>query len=103
MVCICHHLPGVSYRRDGYNPTYCLGDGKGVFLRQRVHGSVTAVRADQNDFVFLTEVSVVADAAWRMLLLFMLVKAAEISLMDVCNESEYKIPKMRSSTSLMLL
>jgi len=41
-------------------------DGKRQFLRQRVRGSIQAVRADQNYSVFLMETGVVADAAHRL-------------------------------------
>jgi hypothetical protein len=41
--------------------TRCLGDGKRVFLYQRVRGSVRAVRAIRNTQVFQTDTKVVAD------------------------------------------
>ena len=44
------------------NATRHLGDGLRVILRQRVRGSVRAVRAVGNTQVFLTETRVVADA-----------------------------------------
>jgi len=44
------------------NATRRLGDGQRVILRQRVRGSVRAVRAVRNTRVFLTETRVVADA-----------------------------------------
>ena len=43
------------------NATRRLGDGQRVILRQRVRGSVRAVRAVRNTRVFLTEIRVVAD------------------------------------------
>ena len=43
------------------NATCRLGDGQRVILRQRVRGSVRAVRAVRNTRVFLTEIRVVAD------------------------------------------
>jgi len=43
-------------------PGALLCNGKRVILRQRVRGSVRAVRAFQNTRVFLTETRVVADA-----------------------------------------
>jgi hypothetical protein len=43
------------------NATRRLGDGKRVLLRQRVRGSVRAVRAVRNTRVFQTETRVVAD------------------------------------------
>jgi hypothetical protein len=45
------------------NATRRLGDGKRVFLRRRVRGSVRAVRAVRNTQVFQTETRVVADEA----------------------------------------
>jgi len=44
------------------NATHRLGDGKRLILRQRVRGSIRAVRAFRNTRVFLTETRVVADA-----------------------------------------
>jgi hypothetical protein len=44
------------------NATRRLGDGQRVILRQRVRGSVRAVRAVRNTRVFQTESGVVADA-----------------------------------------
>jgi hypothetical protein len=41
--------------------TRCLGDRQRVILRQRVRGSVRAVRAVRNTRVFQTETRVVAD------------------------------------------
>jgi len=43
------------------NATHRLGDGKRVILRQRVRGSVRAIRAIRNTPVYLTETWVVAD------------------------------------------
>jgi len=40
--------------------TCCLGEGKGVILRDRVRGSVRAVRAVRNARVFQMETRVVA-------------------------------------------
>jgi hypothetical protein len=48
------------------NATRRLGDGQLVILRQRLQGSVRAVRAVRNTRVFQTETWVVADAS-RML------------------------------------
>jgi hypothetical protein len=45
------------------NVTRDLGDGKRVILRQRVRGSVRAVRAARNTRVFQTETRVVAAIA----------------------------------------
>jgi hypothetical protein len=45
------------------NATRRLGDGQRVILRQRVRGSVRAVRAVWNTHVFQTETRVVADEA----------------------------------------
>jgi hypothetical protein len=61
-------LPGLSPALQGvlqWNATCRLGDGKRVILRQRVRGSVRAVRAVRNTRVFQTETGVVADAAVR--------------------------------------
>jgi hypothetical protein len=52
-------LPGVLL----CNATRRLGDGQRVILRQRVRGSVRAVRAVRNTWVFQTETGVVADVA----------------------------------------
>jgi hypothetical protein len=57
-------LPGLSPALPGAllcNATHRLGDGKRVILRQRVRGSVRAVRAVRNTRVFQTETRVVAD------------------------------------------
>jgi hypothetical protein len=45
------------------NATCRLGDWQRVIMRQRVRGSVSAVRAVRNTQVFQTETRVVADAA----------------------------------------
>src|SRR5882757_1563583 len=58
-------LPGLLPALPGAlqcNATRRLGDGKRVILRQRVRGSVRAVRAVRNTRVFQTETGVVADA-----------------------------------------
>jgi len=44
------------------NATHHLGDGKRVILRQKVRGSIRAVRAVRNTRVFQMETWVVADA-----------------------------------------
>jgi hypothetical protein len=57
-------LPSLSPVHPGAllcNATHRLGDGKCVILRQRVRGSVRAVRAVRNTWVFQTETGVVAD------------------------------------------
>jgi len=57
-------LPSLSPAIPGAllcNETHCLGDGKRVILRQRVRGSVRAVRAVRNTQVFQMETGVVAD------------------------------------------
>jgi hypothetical protein len=57
-------LPGLLPALPGAlldNATRRLGDGKCVILRQRVRGSVRAVKAVRNTLVFQTETSVVAD------------------------------------------
>jgi len=47
------------------NMTRRLGDAQRVILRQRVRGSVRAVRAVRNTLVFLTEIRVLAeDLGW---------------------------------------
>jgi len=61
------------------NATRRLGDGKRVILRQRVRGSVRAVRAVQNTRVFLTETRVVADEAGVELMVLVIVVGEEIS------------------------
>ena len=43
------------------NATRCLGDGSHLIFRQRVRGSVRAVRAVQNTRVFQTETGVIAE------------------------------------------
>jgi len=58
-------LPGLSPALPGAllcNATRRLGDGKRVILRQRVRGSVRALRAVWNTRVFQTETKFVADA-----------------------------------------
>ena len=60
-------LPGFSPALPGallYNATRRLGNEKRVILRQRLRGSVRAVRAVRNTRVFQTETRVVADARW---------------------------------------
>ena len=47
--------------REVCNATRRLGEGSGLFLHQRVRGSVRAVRAVRNTRVFLTETKFVAD------------------------------------------
>jgi len=57
-------LPGLSPALPGgllCNANSRLGDRKRVILRQRLRGSVRAVRAVRNTRVFQTESSVVAD------------------------------------------
>jgi hypothetical protein len=57
-------LPGSSPALPGAlqcNATRCLGDRKRVILRHSVRGSVKAVRAVRNTWVFQTETGVVAD------------------------------------------
>jgi len=57
-------LPGLSPALPGAllcNVTRLLGDEKHVILRQRVRGSVRAIRAVRNTRVFQTETRVVAD------------------------------------------
>jgi len=57
-------LPGLSPALLGAllcNATCRLGDGQRVIFRQRVRGSVRAVRAVRNTRVFQTETRVVAD------------------------------------------
>ena len=57
-------LPGLSPALPGAlecNATRRLGDGKRLILRQRVRGSVRAVRAVRNTRVFQTETGVDAD------------------------------------------
>jgi len=61
MVHIHHRIPDGKWSRQVCNATVWLGDRKCVFFRQRVRGSVWAVRAVQNTHVFLTETRVVAD------------------------------------------
>jgi len=59
-------LPGLSPALPGAllcNATRRLGDRQRVILRQRVRGSVRAVRAVRNTRVFQTETRVVADEA----------------------------------------
>jgi hypothetical protein len=61
-------LPGLSPALPGAllcNVTRRLGDGKCVILCRRVRGSVRAVRAVRNTWVFHTETSVVADVLVR--------------------------------------
>jgi hypothetical protein len=63
-------LPGLSPALPGAlqcNATRRLGDGKPVILRQRVRGSIRAVRAVRNTRVFQKETGVVADDASRWL------------------------------------
>jgi hypothetical protein len=63
-------LPGLSPALPGAllcNATRRLGDGKRVILRQRVRGSVRAVRAVQNTRVFQTETRFVADVVTELL------------------------------------
>jgi len=61
-------LPGLSPTLPGAllcNETRLLGDGKRVILRQRVKGSVQAIRAVRNTRLVQTETRVVADVtAW---------------------------------------
>ena len=58
------------------NATCRLGDGKRVILRQRVRGSVRAVRAVRNTRVFQTETGVVADEdTWNRYLMLGFVSA----------------------------
>jgi hypothetical protein len=57
-------LTGLSLALSGAvlcNATRRLGDRQRVILRQRVRGSVSAVRAVRNTQVFQTETRVVAD------------------------------------------
>jgi len=51
----------IAAAREVCNATRRLGDGSRLILRQRVRGSVRAVRAVRNTRVFQTETGVVAD------------------------------------------
>jgi hypothetical protein len=57
-------LPGAVLR----NATRRLGDRQSVILRQRVRGSVRAVRAVRNTWVFQTETRVIADGTCQYFL-----------------------------------
>ena len=88
MVCIRHDIPDAKWRKPDagaasviYNALHCrnkrhgkiaaakevcnatrrVGDGSRLIIRQRVRGSVSAVRAIRNTRVFLTETNFVAD------------------------------------------
>ena len=66
-------LPGLSPGLPGAllcNATRRLGDGQRAILRQRVRGSIRAVRAVRNTLVFQTETRVVADVLSRGAWLF---------------------------------
>jgi hypothetical protein len=90
-------LPGLSPALPGAllgNATRHLGDGKRVILRQRVRGSVRAVRAVRNTRVFQTDTRVVADnrrsiaahylvRAGRILLTLLRIKVANNSFITV--------------------
>jgi len=60
----------IAGTREVCNATRRLGDGSCLILRQRVRGSVRAVRAVRNTRVFQTETGVVADVnnilKWRL-------------------------------------
>jgi hypothetical protein len=67
MVHICHRLPSANYTRYLCNVTRHPGSGKRIILRQRIWGSVKALRVDRNTLVFLTETWLVADLeAWGL-------------------------------------
>ena len=61
MLHILHHRPGAKYRKEVFNASCYLTEGKHIILRQKVRGSVIAVRAVRNTRVFLMETRVVAD------------------------------------------
>jgi len=55
------HRSSKLWERYACNATHHLGDGKHVILSHMVRGSVRAVRAVRNTWVFLMETRVVAD------------------------------------------
>jgi len=62
MVRTSHHMSSAKYMRYVCNATLRQGDKERVILRQRVRGSVRAVRGVRNIPVFLTETTAAADA-----------------------------------------
>lgn len=63
MVYICHYIPAAKYGQYPSKVTHLLGDGQCVLLHQCGRGSISALRADHNAWVFLTETRVVAGGA----------------------------------------
>ena len=67
MLRIRHSILGATYKRYVCNATRCFGEGKHLILRQRVRGSITAVRVIRNAWTFLMETGLVADATTQLI------------------------------------
>jgi len=69
------------------NATRRLGDGQRVILRQRVRGSVRAVRAVRNTLVFQTETGVVADDSVE----YITVESSRLAQMNTSGQVRYAL------------